>query len=98
MPALTTPFSSTSAEERKPNAPSFSSVSGNSSFDHHVTYSILNRNSDKVVIVRVDDLTHVLLPVASSIPTAVNPDEYWKFPSSLEVGGIHVEEQAIFTA
>ena len=62
------------------------------------TYPVLYGNSNEAVTVRIDDLAHILLPVTSTIAPTMDPNKDWKLPSVLEVGRIHVKEEAVFTA
>lgn len=63
-----------------------------------LTYPILNCNSNKAVIIRVDDFAHVRSSIASTIATSMDPNEYWELSASLGVWSIHIEEQAILAA
>lgn len=70
-----TPFALTSSDERNPKAPSYISVSSLQISSKMVesTYPILNRHSHKPLLIRIDNRTHILRPIADAVSTAVNP-------------------------
>lgn len=76
-PAFTTPLDFTSADERKPNAPSCHVVSllvelQGGGGRAEITYPVLYHHSDEVVSVGIDQLRHVLPPIAVAVAAAVN--------------------------
>jgi hypothetical protein len=74
IPALTTPFDSTSLEERKPNAPSCDVLATYAIPRHQYTaYSVLDRHSYESILVRRNDLAHVLRAIPKPITAAVYP-------------------------
>jgi hypothetical protein len=56
------------------------------------TYPILNRDSNEIVTVLIDDLTHILLPVSKPISTTMDSDKHWKLGFLLAPRRIHVEK------
>jgi hypothetical protein len=59
------------------------------------TEAVLDSYTDERAVVGVDNGLHVLLTIAKSIATAVNPDEYWKIGCVLR--SIDIEEQAVLS-
>jgi len=53
----------------------------------------LNSHTNERVVVRVDNGLQVLLTIAESIATTVDPDEYWKIRCVLR--SIDIEEQTV---
>jgi hypothetical protein len=95
---LRTPLAFTIAEDKKPKAPSFTPIlSELHSWElWSFTYTILYGNGNERIPVGVDDGSHVLLPVSSAIPTAMDIHQN-RQPSSRGSGRrVHIEIQAIF--
>lgn len=60
------------------------------------TYSVLDRDNNKALVVGVDDLGHVLLAIAIAIAASVDPDQDGEVPG---IGrGIDVEKEAVLVA
>ena len=61
------------------------------------TYSILDGNSNKIIVVRTNYAAHILSPTTSTVSTTVNPDKNGQWPRGIS-RRVHIQEQAVFTS